>query len=175
MVEQHKRVERHTGRVVITVCFDLDGVILDSQAAIVASYRDVGVVPPSDILAHEGDPWLERMVGAEHAVVVKRLKDHHYARRILYHEVPIINNGWNLACAHSASGHAVHLLTGAAYSAVDALYIRMHPVWPFISVTAKASRARKRLMLTYLAPCVYYDDQPFDSPHPDVEVRRWPR
>ena len=152
----------------MNVIFDLDGVILDSQAAIVEAYRLAGVDAPKDILARESERWCTGM-SADEFTTVKRAKDHVYAAKIQQGEVPLLS-GWR-AAEVVARQHDVHLMTGAAFSAVDALYTRMHPAWPFTAVVAKVTQREKFARIALFTPCVYIDDQPIADGLARVDVR----
>lgn len=45
------------------VLFDLDGVLFDTEQLVRDAYREVGVVPPANLFACEGDTWLTEQVG----------------------------------------------------------------------------------------------------------------
>lgn len=142
------------------VFMDMDGVILDSEATIKNCYREAGIDPPENLFEMEGKRW---MPVDKNWIAIKKTKDRLYAEAIRQKEVNFLDP-WLAAIILSYTyGHRVHLLTGAGYCAISALYSVVQPVWPFTIASGKLMLEEKMSILGAInGPWCYIDDQPID-------------
>ena len=142
--------------------FDLDGVLIDSEAYVRDAYAQAGVTAPENVLSYEGIQWLTsgdpvEIRARKNVAYLNCLRDH---TDLLARVLP----PFSVACTlEDKYDIRTGLYTGAPVGTLAILKERL-PAWPF-RVTADGVRTpTKMALITTLyrglgQPGVYIDDQ----------------
>jgi phosphoglycolate phosphatase-like HAD superfamily hydrolase len=146
----------------VHVVFDLDGCLIDTEGLIRQSYRDAGVEPPDNILAHEGTNWLaNRYADQSEYVACLAHKNQAYLRHLANDPLWILPP-YDVAVRLWQGRHDVSLLSGAPVGAINILQNRrLSPCWPFHTLTRAGVRTpdKMKILTTFTRGGVYVDDQ----------------
>jgi hypothetical protein len=142
--------------------YDLDGVLIDSRAAVEGAYLEVGVIMPDGAWGKPWHEWLPQLLGShvEARIVHKRKTDIYPGMiQLLGHELPLAHE----ARMRMARNEHVYVLTGASMRCMKAA-LRVCELQHATILGFGCEIATKVAALDQLsqhhAHGVYYDDQP---------------
>jgi hypothetical protein len=136
----------------MTVVFDLDGCLIDSEELIRESYREAGAEPPADFftLGHHG--WI-----TDDREGLHDRKNAAYLRRLRFPGANLLPP-WGVAERLYSEGHVTAILTGAPTGTISLLPWHTSS-WPFTVTLDGYSPAAKTAWMAAGTGGTYVDDQ----------------